>query len=76
MVQFWVSSAKAKSYGCTHRARFMGIIPGFFSEQDGLWVSRSDLLIPLEAALSFIWATMREFRGEEPDFMFEVGEPI
>lgn len=76
MIQVWVSAAQAKELGCTHRARFMGIIPGFFSEADGLWVSRSELLNPLEDFLAFIWAAMRQMRGEDPDFMFEVGRPI
>jgi hypothetical protein len=76
MMQIWVSASKAKELGCTHRARFMGIIPGFYGENEGLWVSRSDLLCPIEDVLVFIWATVRRLRGEQPDFMFEVVGPI
>ncbi len=75
-IQVWVSAKHAKEFGCTHHAKFMGLIPGFFSEENGLWVSRSDLLNPIEDALAFIWAAMRQMRGEEPDFMFAIGKPI
>lgn len=75
-MQFWVSTDLARGFGCTHRAKFMGIIPGFFNPQTSLWVSRSDLLNPLEDALAWVWANMRIMRGEEPDFMFSVGRPI
>lgn len=72
----WMTAARAKEIGCTHRGRFMGIIPGFIDPDRVLWVSRSDLLNPIEDLLAVIWATMRELRGEEPDFMFEVGAEI
>lgn len=75
-LQVWISAEKAASLGCTHRARFMGIIPGFIEPDEMVWVSRSDLLNPIEDLLCFIWAAMRQMRGEEPDFMFEIGEPI
>lgn len=75
MITIWMTAERAKSLGCTHRGRIWGIIPGFISE-DGLWVSRSDLLNPLEDLLGFLWVTMRQMRGEEPDFMFAVGKPI
>ena len=72
MISIWTSAAKAKQLGCTHHARFMGIIPGFFGIDTDVWVSRSDLLNPLESLLVFIWVSMRQMRGEEPDFMFEI----
>lgn len=75
-LQVWVTERQAKAIGCTHHARFMGIIPGFFLEADALWVSRSDLLNPIESLLVFLWVTLRQLRGEEPDFMFEVRRPI
>lgn len=75
-MQVWISAKAAKEMGCTHRARFMGIIPGFYGESESLWVSRSDLLNPIEDFLAFIWTSMRAMRGEEPDFMFEIGEEI
>lgn len=71
-MQLWVSAKKAKAMGCTHRARFMGVIPGFIEPNEAAWVSRSDLLNPLEDALVWVWMTMRRMRGEEPDFMFEI----
>ena len=40
MMNMWVSKAKAKELGCTHHALFMGVIPGFYGENDNLWVSR------------------------------------
>jgi hypothetical protein len=76
MMQMWVSKAKAKELGCTHHALFMGIIPGFYGDADGLWVSRSDLLNPLESLLVFLWTSLRVIRGEEPDFMFMVSREI
>ena len=72
----WTTPAKAAALGCTHRARFLGVIPGFMNLDDGLWVSRSDALAPVEDALARVWCIMRELRGEEPDFMFAVGRPI
>lgn len=75
-VTIWMTADRAKSLGCTHRARFLGLIPGFFDPESGLWVSRSDLLNPIEDALMWMWATMRRLRGEEPDFMFEIGAEI
>lgn len=76
MFSIWVSSRRAKSLGCTHRARFMGIIPGFLAPSDGTWVSRSDLLNPIEDILCFIWVNIRLMRGEDPDFMWWVGQEI
>ena len=74
-VTIFYTAKKAKAFGCTHRARFMGIVPGYVSD-DGLWVPVSDLLAPVEDLLSFIWCSMRQMRGEEPDFMFVVGKKI
>ena len=70
--QFWITADQAKQLGCTHHARMFGIIPGFFSPEMGLWVSRSDLLNPIEDALSWLWVTIRQLRGEEPDFGFRL----
>lgn len=72
----WCSSGKAAEMGCTHHARLFGLIPGFFGDADGLWISRSDLLIPLEELICFLWATLRRLRREEPDFMFILGPEI
>ena len=74
-MQFWISAETAKSYGCTHRARMHGVIPGFWSD-DGLWVSRSDLLNPFEDLLSWVWVNLRLMRGEDPDFMIMKGRQI
>ena len=68
--QFWITADQAKALGCTHHARMFGIIPGFFNPEMALWVSRSDLLNPIEDALSWLWVTIRQLRGEEPDFGF------
>jgi len=75
-MQVWISERKAKELGCTHKARFMGIVPGFIDPNRAMWVSRSDALNPLEDALVWIWVAMRKMRGEEPDFMFQVGREI
>lgn len=74
----WTTKRQALAHGCTHHAMWMGLIPGFIGDPDGdcLWIPRSDLLIPLEIALNGIWNFIRECRGEQPDFMFELGEPI
>lgn len=75
-VMWWCSASVALSLGCTHHARFLGIIPGFYNPDTALWVSRSDLLNPVEDALMWCWATLRRLRGEDPDFMFALGKPI
>lgn len=74
--QLFVTAARARALGCTHHAWFMGLIPGFFDPDTSLWVSRSDVLNPIEDALVFLWVTLRELRGEEPDFMFSIGRPL
>jgi hypothetical protein len=76
MVTIWMTARRAKALGCTHYAWFMGLVPGFFDPVSCLWVSRSDLLIPVEEALAWMWATMRRLRGEEPDFAFRLGREI
>lgn len=73
---WWTSAAKARALGCTHHARLMGIVPGFFAPETGLWCPRSDLLFPLEEAVCWLWATLRQMRGEEPDFAFRLGPEI
>jgi hypothetical protein len=75
-MQLWISASEARELGCTHRARFLGIVPGFFDPETALWVPRSDLLNPLEDLLSHIWAIMHQIRGEEPEFFFAVGRPL
>jgi len=72
----WTTAAEARALGCTHHARIFGIIPGFYSVPENIWVPRSDLLNPVEDALAFIWTTMRQMRGDEPDFMFSLGREI
>ena len=74
---WWCSAHRARRYfGCTHHARYMGIIPGFIEPESGLWVSRSDLLNPVEDAVTYLWVWTRQMRGEEPDFMFAIGREI
>jgi hypothetical protein len=72
----WVTSRQARELGCTHHALYMGLIPGFFREKDALWVPRSDLLYPFEWAVTWIWQAMRAMRGEDGDFMFDIGKEI
>lgn len=67
MIAIYNSPSKARSLGCTHRARVFGIVPGYFDIDRHLWVPLSDLLNPVEDLLSFIWVTMRRLRNEEPD---------
>ena len=69
----WVSVDEAKRLGCTHRARFCGIIPGFCTiGAEPLWVSRSDLLNWLEYIVVSVWVSIRLARGEDADYMFTV----
>jgi hypothetical protein len=72
----WCSAERALSYGATHRARVHGVIPGFLNPETGVWIPRSDLLDPVDTVLAYIWVMLRQLRGEEPDFMFLVGEEI
>jgi hypothetical protein len=76
MMQVWVTKRKAKEFGCSHSALFMGIIPGFYNPDESLWVSRSDILNPIEDMLSFIWAIWCDIRGTEPMFMIAVRDEI
>lgn len=75
-VSIWMGAKEAASYGATHHARLFGIVPGFYGEGSNIWIGRSDLLNPFEDVLAFVWSAMRAIRGEEPDFMFEVGKPL
>jgi len=75
-IKIWRTAKRAKEIGATHHARIYGIIPGFFAEDENLWVPRSDLLNPLEDLLGLIWDLTRILRGEEPDFMFYIGREI
>lgn len=75
-VALFITAAKAKEIGCTHHAMLFGLIPGFVNPENFLWVSRSDLLNPIEDFVAFMWATLRQLRGEEPDFMCAVGRQI
>lgn len=68
----WCSSKRARELGATHHARMYGLIGGFWGEEHNVWIMRSDLLIPLEEALSWMWAFTCWCRGQEPDFMFEI----
>ena len=72
----WCSSLEAAGYGATHHARFMGIVPGFYNQDQSLWVPRSDLLNWLEDLLSHIGAFVQQSSGDDPVFMFKVGKPI
>ena len=72
----WTSARKASEYGCTNHGRLFGLVPGFVDPTGFLWVPRSDLLNPVEDVLGWIWSVTRQLRGEEPDFMIEVGRPI
>lgn len=73
----WMSADEARALGCTHHARLWGIIPGFFSEEKTLWISRSDLLNWLEDLLDRAFLTLASLRGDDaPVFGFEVGAEI
>lgn len=75
----WVSKRKAAEYGCTHHARIFGMIPGFVGDIETdcpMWVSRSDLLNPVEDAIGFLWSFIQATRGDEPSSGFRVGKPI
>lgn len=76
-IQWWITERRAREMGCTHKARSLGIIPGFYGEDASLWVSRSDLLNPVEDALTWLWVqAWMLFRDDEPQFMFQVGRRI
>jgi hypothetical protein len=73
----WTSEAEALEVGATHHARIFGVIPGFCSEGEApIWISRSDLLNPIEDVVRFLWAVVQAVHGEEPSFMFQVRRPI
>lgn len=78
-VNWFVTEAQAVKLGCTHRARLHGIIPGFVGdvESDGpIWVSRSDLLNPIEDFLSFMWMLACNVTGREEMWGFALGDEI
>lgn len=77
-IQFWVSEAQAREMGCTHKARIFGIIPGFWNDDMHSWVSRSDILNPVEDALGWLWsAAWSAMHGdEEMETMFSLGARI
>lgn len=54
MFSVLMTSAKAKSLGCTHYGMLWGIVPGFINPEQMLWIPRSDLLVPLEMLIDFI----------------------
>jgi hypothetical protein len=71
----WVKASQAESLGCTHHARLWGFIPGFAGDVEGqfLWISRSDLLIPIEEALNLLHRNLLH----RPGFAgFHIGHPI
>lgn len=76
MISLWVTARHARALGCTHHARFLGLVPGFFNPDTAVWVSRSDLLNPIEDLLSLMWVTMNQTRGDEPEFFWALGKPI
>lgn len=76
-MQWWVSAEAAKKMGCTHYARLHGLIPGFCTVDDiPMWVSRSDLLNPIEDAISALWIATQRFLGIEESWSFSVGREI
>ena len=73
-IQWYVSPAMAAEMGATHYARIHGVIPGYFGERDGmpLWISRSDLLNPIEDALSFLARFAHSLSGDDEHTVFDV----
>lgn len=69
----WMSADEAKSYGCTHYARMWGIIPGFWGDENSMWVSRSDLLNLVEDGLAYVAAFIAP---DDTGFMLRVGKEI
>lgn len=74
--EWWRSSEYAANLGCTNHARMFRIIPGFWSNDSNLWVSRSDAFNWLEDLLVWINEAIWAQRGEDPQFMFYIGKPI
>jgi hypothetical protein len=72
----YVSPIAAIGFGATHHARIFGFLPGYFSPDDGLWISKYPPLAWVEVAAAHIWAMMCKMRGNEPDFMFSVGSAL
>lgn len=70
--RIWTTSAKAKSIGCTHRARLFGVIPGYYGMASGLWVPKSDVLLPVEWVFERMWWLILDICGDERDFSFQL----
>lgn len=63
--------------GATHHARLHGIIPGYTRDVgDFMWLPKSDLLNPLEDALSWFNDTLLSLSGREWCHTFDIGQPI
>lgn len=70
--RIFTTTAEAKSLGCTHHAREFGLIPGYYGMETGVWVLKSDLLIPLEWIAETLWWILRDMRGEDRDYGFDL----
>ena len=76
-MDFWRSASTARSYGCTHRARMYGVLPGFFNPENNLWVSRSDLLNPIEDLINWGFGVFLFLSNQDhPGFPFSIREEI
>ena len=75
--ELWRTPNDAVAHGATHYATMYRVVPGFISEGDyPLWVSRSDLLNPIEDALNFMMCLIASSSGDESLFSFYVGRKI
>lgn len=74
--EWWRSKDYAAQLGCTNHARLFGLVPGFWSDTDHMWVSRSDALNWLEDLLGAINGAIWSMRGEDAQFAIAVGRPI
>ena len=75
-MDIWRNAETAKSYGCTHKARIFGVIPGFFNPETRMWVSRSDLLNPVEDLFGMIYQFVAMASGVVDADPFVVGSEI
>lgn len=75
-IMIWCSPAEASALGATHHAWSLGLVPGYFNPHTNLWVSRSDVLNPIEGVLVWLWVQFSAVMGREPEFAFFVGDPI
>lgn len=71
-MDLYVTDQSAKERGYTHKARYLGLIPGYFNEAGNGWLPKSSLFGPVEFLLTELWLLGCHFRNEEPDFMFEL----